>query len=144
METPNQKSAKFWPLVATFTALLCSVAGQAQSGSLQISEVKIFTLPANPVCGKPVRLVTEIFTNEPGTVEFTLHRRIGRKQKASLTTDRVGDGYAKRWHKHFVYTHSITREYMVVVKGHDYETSWIPVDVSCKTGPQLVSRLIDG
>ena len=99
--------------------------------SPEISSIRLFTEPANPVCGEPVHLVAEIHATAPGKVDFTLHRRIGRNQKASLTIDSSEDGYAQRWHKEFVYRTAIKREYMVVVTGSKYSTEWIPVDVRC-------------
>ncbi len=98
----------------------------------EISDVKLYTLPAKPVCGEPVRLVTEIHATKPGKVDFTLLRRVGRSQKASLTIAGDGEELVQRWIKEFTYKSSVKREYMVVVKGHEYSTGWVPVEVNCE------------
>lgn len=102
--------------------------------AFKVTEVKLYTLPAKPACGEPVRLVTEIHSNKPGKVEFTLFRRDGEKQAASLTTEKAGKGYAKRWSKQYVYNSSIKREYLVTVTGHAFSTSWVPIEVKCGAG----------
>ncbi len=98
---------------------------------LTATALKVYTLPANPRCGEPVHLVTEIHTNKPGKVDFTLFRKDGEKQDASLTTGKVANGYAKRWSKKYVYDQSIKREYKVMVKGSELASEWVPVEVKC-------------
>jgi hypothetical protein len=105
--------------------------------ALKVNEVKLYTSPAKPACGKPVRLIAEFHTNKPGKVEFTLHRKDGEKQAASITVDKTPGGYAKRWSKEYVYDTSITREYKVVVKGHPISTDWVPVAVKCGAGADV-------
>lgn len=102
--------------------------------AFKVSSVKLYTIPAKPVCGKPVTLVTEIHSNKPGKVDFTLHRKDGEQQQASLTTEKAGSAYVKRWSKQYVYTSSIKREYLVVVKGHPFSTNWVPIEVKCGVG----------
>ena len=120
-------------LVTAGTATAAAKKADARKAGFEISDVKLYTLPANPVCGEPVRLVTEIHTNKPGKVDFTLMRRIGRSQKASLTVDGDGEELVERWEKEFTYNSAIKREYMVVINGHEFSTEWIPVEVACET-----------
>jgi hypothetical protein len=98
---------------------------------LKVTELKLYTIPQRPRCGQPVQLITEIHTNKPGKVEFQLFRRDGEKQNASLVTEKVKGGYAKRWAKKYTYDQSIKREYLVVVKGHEFSSEWVPVEVKC-------------
>jgi len=98
---------------------------------LKVTQLKVYTLPAAPKCGQPVHLVTEIHTNKPGKVDFQLFRKDGEKQAASLTTEKVANGYAKRWSKKYVYNQSIKREYLVTVTGHAFSSEWVAVDVKC-------------
>ena len=100
--------------------------------SLEISDIRLYTQPANPVCGEPVNLIAEIHTTKPGKVDFTLLRRVGRSEKASLTIDGVGDELVERWSKEFVYNSPVKREYMVVVDSQEFSTEWFPVDVTCE------------
>ncbi len=104
--------------------------------ALKVNEVRLYTSPAKPVCGKPVRLIAEFHTNKPGKIEFTLHRKDGEKQAASISVDKTPDGYAKRWSKEYSYDTSITREYKIVVKGHPISTEWVPVTVKCGVGKE--------
>ncbi len=104
---------------------------------IEVSDVKLFAQPENPVCGEPVHIIAEIRTTKPGAVEFMLHRREGRSQKASLTTQETDGGFIERWQKEYVYNHSVKREYRVVVKGGKQATSWMPVNVSCGGGSSI-------
>lgn len=132
--------------VCAISVLAADIPAQAKNAGrkdkgFQISEVRLYTVPAQPVCGEPVRLVTEIHTTKPGKVDFTLFRRVGRGQKATLTTDRAGDDFVQRWSKEFTYVSSVRREYMVVVKSHEFSTSWVPVDVTCEAGVRKSWRI---
>jgi hypothetical protein len=110
---------------------------------LKVTELKLYTVPANPKCGEPVNLITEIHTNKPGKVEFQLFRRDGEKQEASLVTEKVSGGYAKRWAKKYKYDQSIRREYLVVVRGHEFSSQWVPVDVKCGAQTDNAGRPAD-
>lgn len=103
----------------------------ARTSEPTVSEIKLYTLPENPVCGQAVQLVAEIHTTKPGTVEFVLHRRVGRSQRASLTTINHDGNNVERWSREFVYKNSVMREYMIAVKGQQFATDWVPVNVSC-------------
>lgn len=111
--------------------------------AFKITDVKLYTSPARPVCGKPVRLIAEFHANMAGTVEFTLHRRDGEQQAASLDIGKTQGGYAKRWSKEYVYTQSIRREYMVVVKGHPFSVGWVPVAVTCVGNDKRPGALVN-
>lgn len=98
---------------------------------LKVTELKLYTSPAMPVCGKPFRLVAEFHTNKPGKVNFTLHRHDGEKQNASVEVGEVKGGFAKRWSKEYVYTKSVERSYKVTVKGQELPAQWVPVKLTC-------------
>lgn len=123
-------------LVLTTAMVAFSNAAEAkkkrlESSSIEVSEVKLFTQPHNPVCGEPVRIIAEIHTNKPGAVEFMLHRKEGRSQRASLTTQKSEHGYVERWQRQYVYKYSVRREYRIVINGSKISTNWMPVSVSC-------------
>lgn len=125
------------------TALFAVTPAEARDKSPKVSEVRLYTMPAEPACGETVRIVTEIRTTGPGTVDFTLMRRVGRNEKVSLTTDKAGDTFFNSWSKEYVYRHSVTREYKVVLKGHEVATDWVAVDVRCGEVPEkTVSHLM--
>lgn len=101
------------------------------SEPLKVTELKLYTSPAKPACGKPFRLVAEFHTNKPGKVNFTLHRHDGERQNASVEVGEVKGGFAKRWWKEYVYTKSIERSYKVTVKGQELPAQWVPVKIAC-------------
>jgi hypothetical protein len=98
---------------------------------LKVTELKLYTSPAKPVCGKPFRLVAEFHTNKAGKVNFALHRHDGEKQNASVDVGEVKGGFAKRWWKEYVYTKSVERSYKVTVKGQELPAQWVPVKLTC-------------
>jgi hypothetical protein len=102
--------------------------------ALQVTDLKVYTVPAKPRCSQPVMLITEIHTNKPGKVDFQLVRKDGKKQNASVTTQKAGKGYVKRWAKTYKYSQTIRRDYMVIVKGHKFSSNWVPVAVNCGVG----------
>lgn len=99
--------------------------------AFKVSDVKLYTIPAKPLCGKPVNLVAEFHANRAGKVDFQLFRRDGNKQAASINIDKAGNGYAKRWSKTYNFSKSSRHEYMVVVTGHPFSVGWVPVEVKC-------------
>lgn len=117
---------------ALAAVVLCSVPAEAKIEHAPIEKINLYTQPSNPVCGEPVLLIAEIHTAKPGKVNFTLHRRDGRAQSVSLTTQETDNGYSESWHKEYVYKSATRREYMVVVKDPKYSTEWIPVSVKCR------------
>ena len=99
-----------------------------------ISELKLYTVPAKPVCGKPVSLIAKFKTNKPGTIKFTLHRKDGNKQNVKVTTHKVGNGHGVSWSKKYTLTKSVSRNYMVVAEYPLAATPWVPLKVSCGVG----------
>lgn len=102
--------------------------------ALKATQVKLYTIPAKPVCGKPVKLVTEIWTNKPGKVDFFLTRNDGGKQKASVTTGKVNKGYVKRWAKTYEFKKSVHRRYQVVLAKQAMKSSWAEIKLKCGAG----------
>ena len=45
---------------------------QRVPSAFKVSDVKLYTIPAKPLCGKPVNLVAEFHANMPGKVDFQL------------------------------------------------------------------------
>lgn len=99
--------------------------------SMNLTKLKLYTIPAQPKCGKPVKLVGEFHTNKPGKVDFVLFRGDGANQKASVTTSKGGSGYVKRWAKTYTFKKTTIRKYMIVPVGHKKSTPWVPVHVRC-------------
>jgi hypothetical protein len=108
-----------------------AIPKRVPSDPLKVTELKLYTSPPKPVCGKPFRLVAEFHTNKPGKVSFTLHRHDGEKQNASVEVGEVKGGFAKRWWKEYVYTKSVERSYKVTVKGQELPAQWVPVKLTC-------------
>ncbi|MFN4142416.1 hypothetical protein [Aestuariivirga sp.] len=108
-----------------------AIPKRVPSEALKVTELKLYTSPATPRCGKPFRLVAEFHTNKPGKVNFTLHRHDGERQNASVEVGQVQGGFAKRWFKDYLYNKSIERSYKVSVKGQELPAQWVPVKVDC-------------
>ena len=102
--------------------------------ALKLKGVKLYTVPARPKCGKPVKMVAEFQTNRPGKVEFLYYRGDGKKQKASVTTSKGGAGFQKHWVKTYKISKTTSRKYKVVALGHKASTQWIPLKVNCIKG----------
>lgn len=131
MRTFDSKTLKLFATALVLSKAIAVIPADAKIKEIAVSKIDLYTQPTEPVCGEPVEIVAEIHTTKPGKVEFTLHRREGRTQSASLTTHETADGYVERWSKEYVYRNSVKREYMVAVKGQKFSTSWVPVDVKC-------------
>lgn len=106
-------------------------AGGHSTFALKLKKLKLYTIPAKPACGKPVKLVAEFHTNRPGKVDFMLYRGDGEKQKASVTTSKGGTGSSKRWAKTYTFKQNTNRKYMVTALGHKASTQWVPMTVTC-------------
>ncbi len=102
--------------------------------ALKLKGVKLYTVPARPKCGKPVKMVAEFQTNRPGKVEFLYYRGDGKKQKASVTTSKGGAGFQKHWVKTYKINKTTSRKYKVVALGHKASTPWVPLKVNCIKG----------
>ncbi len=105
----------------------------------KISQLKLYTIPAKPKCGKPVSLIAKFKTNKPGDIKFTLHRKDGNKQNISIKTHRVGNGYGVSWSKKYTLTKSVNRNYMIVVSNPLTSTQWVPLKVRCGVGADVSS-----
>lgn len=81
-----------------------------------------------------MKLVTEIWTNKPGKVDFFLTRNDGGKQKASVTTGKVKKGYVKRWSKTYVFKKSAHRRYQIVLAKQAMKSSWAEIKLKCGAG----------
>ncbi|MCB1385459.1 MAG: hypothetical protein KDJ80_05920 [Nitratireductor sp.] len=102
---------------------------------LKVSQIKLYTIPAQPQCGKPVHLVTEIWTTKPGDVPFVLERHDGASQNASVTTTKVNGGYVKRWSKEYTFKESTDRRYRIVARNQAIASQWVPIKLTCHSGP---------
>ncbi len=106
-------------------------SSEQQKKNLKLTKLKLYTIPAKPVCGKPVKLVGEFHTNMPGKIEFKLFRGDGAKQNASVVTTKTSSGYAKRWAKTYKFNETTFRKYMIVAMGHPASTDWKHIKVHC-------------
>jgi hypothetical protein len=111
--------------------IVCPGQPKRESVDLKLTDLKVYTLPAKPACGKPVQLVAEFWTNKPGKVDFQLFRGDGERQKASVETAKAGKGYVKRWGKSYTFDKSESRKYMILVTGHPASSDWVPINVNC-------------
>lgn len=107
------------------------------SFKFKVTKTRLYTVPARPVCGKPVKLVAEFHANRPGKVIFTLFRGDGKKQNASVTVGKAGKGFAKRWAKTYKFDKTTNRKYMVIVNGHKQSTNWVPLKIRCTVTNKL-------
>ena len=104
---------------------------------LKVTQLKLYTIPAQPVCGKPVQLITEIWTNKPGKVDFLLTRADGPKQAAAITTNPVSGGYVNRWSKTYTHEKSVNLRYQVVLAKQAMASNWTDMKVSCGAGADI-------
>jgi hypothetical protein len=104
---------------------------------LKVSQLKLYTVPARPVCGKPVVLITEIWTNKPGKVDFFLTRSDGKKQAASVKTQKVATGYVKRWSKTYTHEKSVNLKYQVVLANQPMTSNWADMKLNCGAGTDI-------
>jgi hypothetical protein len=104
---------------------------------LKVSQLKLYTIPARPVCGEPVVLITEIWTNKPGKVDFFLTRSDGKKQAASVTTGKVANGYVQRWSKTYTHKKSVDLKYQVVLANQSMTSNWADMKLKCGAGADI-------
>lgn len=104
---------------------------------LKVTQLKLYTIPAQPVCGQPVQLITEIWTNKPGKVDFLLTRADGPKQAAAITTNPVSGGYVNRWAKTYTHEKSVNLRYQVVLAKQAMASNWTDMKVSCGAGADI-------
>ena len=106
-------------------------APSRQPVALKLTDLKLYTIPSKPKCGKPVKMVAEFHSNKPGKIEFIYYRGDGENQKASVTTSKGGKGSVKRWAKSYQFNKTTIRKYKVVAVGHNASTQWVPLHVRC-------------
>lgn len=99
--------------------------------AFKATKVKLYTVPAKPLCGKPVMLITEIWTTKPGKVDFFLTRNDGAKQKASVKTQKTANGNVKRWSKTYEFDKSVHRRYQVVLAKQAMKSGWAEIKLKC-------------
>lgn len=110
---------------------------QRQPADMRISQIKLYTIPKQPVCGKPVKLVSEIWTNRPGEVAFVLERNDGATQKASVVTTKVTSGFVKRWAKTYTFDKSVDRRYRIVGQKQAITSPWVEMKLNCGVGADV-------
>ncbi|MEM7068500.1 MAG: hypothetical protein AAF478_06410 [Pseudomonadota bacterium] len=98
---------------------------------LKITNLKVFTVPAKPVCGKPVSLVAKFTTNKKGKINFHLVRHDNAKQAQSVTIHKVGNGYGVSWSKKYTFNKSTSRKYKIIASSPFAQSAWVPLKVSC-------------
>ncbi|TQV83814.1 hypothetical protein [Denitrobaculum tricleocarpae] len=101
---------------------------------LKLKEVKLYSVPARPQCGKPVKMIAEFYTNKPGKIDFFYIRGDGEKQKASVKTVSGAKGIMKSWSKTYKFNATENRKYRIHVKDHKTATKWVALKVNCSTG----------
>lgn len=105
---------------------------------VSLMQLKLYTIPARPVCGKPVVVMAEFFVNYPGSLRFQYWRDNGDHQNASVTAaSAVPAGqhlYMQRWSKTYTFTKSEKRRYRIVPQGSALTTDWVDIDVHCTGG----------
>lgn len=107
---------------------------------LKLKEVKLYSVPARPQCGKPVKMVAEFYTNKPGKIDFFYIRGDGEKQKASVKTVSSAKGIMKSWSKTYKFNATENRKYRIHVKDHKTATKWVSLKVNCSTGGKTLKN----
>ncbi|MEP0518993.1 MAG: hypothetical protein ABJO09_04300 [Hyphomicrobiales bacterium] len=111
---------------------------QRTPAKFKATKVKLYTIPAKPVCGKPIKLITEIWTTKPGKVDFFLTRNDGAKQKASVKTQKTANGYVKRWGKTYEFNKSVNRRYQIVLAKQAMTSGWAEIKLNCGAGADVI------
>ena len=74
---------------------------------------------------------SEIWTNKAGNVDFYLTRADGPKQAASVKTEKVSDGYMKRWLKTYTHDQSVDLSYQVVLANQPMASDCAHMALNC-------------
>ncbi len=101
---------------------------------LKLKEIKLYSVPAKPQCGKSFKMIAEFYTNKPGKIDFIYMRGDGEKQKASVKTVSGSRGIMKSWTKTYKFNTTENRKYRIHVKDHKKGTNWVSFKVNCSTG----------
>lgn len=99
-----------------------------------ITQMKLYTIPAQPVCGKPVVLRAEFHTASAGKIDFQLQRGDGEKQNVTIVTRRSGNRFFESWQKTYTFNKSESRRYRIVPIGYTLTSNWVDIDVKCGLG----------
>ncbi|MEM7069989.1 MAG: hypothetical protein AAF478_14010 [Pseudomonadota bacterium] len=102
----------------------------ANSGGAVLAAVKMYTVPAKPKCGQPVSMVAQFHTVTPGKIKFLYHRSDGKKQNATVVSNKHGQ-HMVQWMKTYTFNESVNRKYAILVKDQNKSTQWIPLKVNC-------------
>lgn len=115
--------------------VVCGPKAKPLPPKVSLLEMKLYTIPARPVCGKPVVVMAEFFVNYPGPLNFQYWRNNGDHQNATVTAASavpVGQHrYMQRWSKTYTFPKSESRKYRIVAQGSPLTTGWVDVSVHC-------------
>jgi len=105
---------------------------------VSLMQLKLYTIPARPVCGKPVVVMAEFFVNYPGPYNFKYFRDNGDHQDTSVTAASAvpvaQNLYMQRWSRTYTFTRTENRKYRIVPQGSPLTTDWVDVSVHCTGG----------
>jgi hypothetical protein len=106
------------------------------SAGLKVAKINFYTIPARPVCNKPVSVVADFVTSTPGKVEFSLVRNDGanQKQSAIMQGQRGKPMAIGKWLKTYNFKKNTNRRYQIVLANQPMKSKWIDVKVSCGVG----------
>jgi hypothetical protein len=103
-----------------------------------LMQLKLYTIPARPVCGKPVVVMAEFFVNYPGPYNFKYFRDNGDHQDTSVTAASAvpvaQNLYMQRWSRTYTFTKTENRKYRIIPQGSPLTTDWVDVSVHCAGG----------
>lgn len=118
--------------------VVCGPKAKPAAPKVSLLQLKLYTIPARPVCGKPVVVMAEFFLNYPGPYNFKYFRDNGDHQNATVTAaSAVPAGqnfYMQRWSKTYTFTKTENRKYRIVPQGSPLTTDWVDVSVHCTGG----------
>jgi hypothetical protein len=105
---------------------------------VSLMQLKLYTIPARPVCGKPVVVMAEFFVNYPGPYNFKYFRDNGDHQDTSVTAASAvpvaQNLYMQRWSRTYTFTKTENRKYRIIPQGSPLTTDWVDVSVHCTGG----------
>lgn len=131
----NSSTARTATLIAKVVCLpKTATSGTSSNSSTKgpiIASLKLYSIPAKPKCGKPVTMVVDFQTFNQGKIDFLYHRDDGKKQKASVVSQKTGKYFTARWMKTYTFNKSTDRKYAVLVKKQNKSTQWVPLKVTC-------------
>lgn len=118
--------------------VVCGPKAKPAAPKVSLMQLKLYTIPARPVCGKPVVVMAEFFVNYPGPLNFQYWRDNGDHQNATVTAASAvpvaQNLYMQRWSKTYTFTKTENRKYRIVPQGSPLTTDWVDVSVHCTDG----------